>query len=386
LIPYGRQNISEEDIEAVVSVLRGDLITQGPCVERFEEALAKRVGSGHAVVANSGTSALHLACRALGVGPGSRVWTSPISFVASANCARYCGAEVSFVDVELQSGNLSLAALQTALEEGRRQGLLPDVVISVDFAGLPCDLAGIRKLADEFGFRVLRDASHALGAEDPEGPVGRDGAGDITVFSFHPVKLITTGEGGAAVTADAGLAERMARLRSHGITRDPAQMECDPDGAWYYEQQELGFNYRMTDIQAALGWSQLERLAEWIDERNWLADRYERLLADLPVGTPLRPNVGRSAFHLYAVRIGDEECRRDAFDRLRIAGYGVNVHYIPIHLQPYYRALGFGPGMYPNAEAYYADALSLPLFPGLRQTEQDRVVAILREVVGAGAA
>jgi UDP-4-amino-4,6-dideoxy-N-acetyl-beta-L-altrosamine transaminase len=386
VIPYGRQTISEDDIEAVVSVLRGEMITQGPAGVEFEAALAERAGAGHAVAVNSGTSALHVACRALGVGPGSLVWTSPISFVASANCARYCGAEVSFVDVEPESGNLSVPALRDALEEAHAAGRLPDVVIPVDFAGHPCDLAGIAELAEAYGFRIVRDASHSLGAQDALGRVGADGSADVTVFSFHPVKLITTGEGGAAVTADAELAERMARLRSHGITRDPARMQSEPDGGWYYEQLELGFNYRMTDIQAALGRSQLERLEGWIADRNRLADRYDRLLAELPLDTPPRPALGRSAFHLYVARLPDAERRRTAFDRLRAAGYGVNVHYIPIHLQPYYRALGFEPGMYPRAEAFYASALSLPLFPGLAEAEQDRVAGILQEAVGAGTA
>jgi len=382
MIPYGRQNISEEDIEAVVSVLRGDLITQGPLGERFEAALAERVGAGHAVVANSGTSALHLACCALEVGPGSRVWTSPISFVASANCARYCGADVSFVDVEPESGNLSVAALQAALEQGERAGRLPDVVIPVDFAGHPCDVAGIRELAEAFGFRILRDASHALGAEDPEGPVGRDGAADVTVFSFHPVKLITTGEGGAAVTADGDIAERMARLRSHGITRDPSRMQSDPKGGWYYEQHELGFNYRMTDIQAALGLSQLRRLDEWISERNRLAHHYDSLLPSSVARTPLRPARGRSSFHLYVIALGNSRQRANVFKSLRAAGYAVNVHYIPIHLQPYYRALGFRPGMYPEAEDYYARALSLPMFPGLTRAQLEDVIRITTRASG----
>lgn len=385
MIPYGRQNISEDDIEAVVSVLRGDLITQGPVVERFEQALAGRVGASHAVVANSGTSALHLACRALDVGPDSRVWTSPITFVASANCARQCGAEISFVDVDPETGNLSTAALHQALTAARSEGRLPDVVIPVDFAGHPCDLEGIGELAQDYGFRIIRDASHALGAEDPDGPVGRDGAADITVFSFHPVKLITTGEGGAAVTADAKLAGRMARLRSHGITRDPMQMESQSHGGWYYEQLELGFNYRMTDIQAALGLSQLERLDGWIAERSRLADRYDRQISPNAVRHPPRPELGRSAFHLYVVGLPTADIRLQAFERLRQAGFGVNVHYIPVHLQPYYRGLGFEAGMYPRAEAYYATVISLPLFPGLAEADQDRVVDVLSDVIGADA-
>lgn len=381
IIPYGRQEISEADIDAVVEVLRAELITQGPAVERFEAALADYAATAEAVVANSGTSALHLACRALGLGPGDRLWTAPITFVASANCARHCGAEVDFVDVEADTGNLSVEALADALARARTAGTLPKIVMPVHLAGHPCDMEAIAALAREYGFRVVEDASHALGAHDAAGPVGHGAYSDVTVFSFHPVKLITTGEGGAALVGDAELAERMRRLRSHGITRDPDAMTRPPDGPWYYEQLELGYNYRMTDIQAALGRVQLERLERWVVRRNALADRYDRLLAELPVAVPSRPAAGRSACHLYVVHVADETTRATTFERLRAAGIGANVHYIPVHLQPYYRGLGFGPGLYPAAECFYRTALTLPLFPALTETEQDHVVATLQDAL-----
>jgi UDP-4-amino-4,6-dideoxy-N-acetyl-beta-L-altrosamine transaminase len=378
MIPYGRQDITQADVDAVVEVLRSDFLTQGPCVPRFEAALAGRVGARHAVAVSSATAALHVACMAVGLGPGDRLWTSPNTFVASANCARYCGADVDFVDIERDTWNMSVPALADRLAVARKAGTLPAVVVPVHFAGQPTDQPAIAALAAEYGFRVIEDASHAIGASTDGEPVGSGRWSDITIFSFHPVKIVTTAEGGMALTNDDGLAVRMAQLRSHGITRDPAQMRTTSPGAWYYEQQALGYNYRLTDLQARLGESQLTRIDGYIDRRNGLATRYDTLLADLPVQRPVVKSGRRSAFHLYVVRLAR---RNEVFNRLRTAGIGVNVHYAPVHLQPYYRGLGFGPGHCPEAEAYGNDALTLPLFPTLTEAEQDRVVVALSEAI-----
>jgi UDP-4-amino-4,6-dideoxy-N-acetyl-beta-L-altrosamine transaminase len=384
MIPYGRQNISQPDIDAVVAVLRSDWLTQGPAIERFEQAVTDYCGAAQAVAVNSATSALHLACLALGLGPGDRLWTSPNTFVASANCALYCGARVDFVDIDPRTYNLSVDALRDKLERAERAGRLPKVVIPVHFAGQPCDMAAIHALAREYGFRVIEDASHAIGGRYLGEPVGNGRYSDITVFSFHPVKIITTGEGGMALTQDPELAETMRRLRTHGITRDPARMVGEVQGPWYYQQIELGFNYRMTDIQAALGYSQLQRLEEFVARRHELADRYDALLAGLPVITPWRDPEAWSAFHLYVIRLDERrmgQSRRAVFEALRQKGIGVNVHYIPVHTQPYYRALGFAEGDDPEAERYYREAISLPLYPTLTEAEQDQAVSALRETL-----
>lgn len=380
-IPYGRQQISEEDIEAVVRVLRSDYLTQGPAVPAFEQAVARYCGAAHAVAMNSATSALHVACLALGVGPGDRVWTSPVTFVASANCALYCGATVDFVDVDPATGNLCATHLAAKLEQAERDGSLPRVVIPVHLCGRSCDMKAIRALSRRYGFAVIEDASHAIGARYDGAPVGDCRYSDITVFSFHPVKIITTAEGGMAMTQDAALARRMERLRSHGITRDPADMTHAPDGPWYYQQIELGFNYRMTDLQAALGLSQMSRLDAFVDRRHEVAARYADALAGLPLGLPPAEPDGRSALHLYVVRVGAGHDRRTVFEALRARDIGVNVHYIPVHLQPYYAALGFRPGHCPAAERYYAAAISLPMHPGLSDADQDRVVMALRDAL-----
>jgi UDP-4-amino-4,6-dideoxy-N-acetyl-beta-L-altrosamine transaminase len=372
-IPYGRQSISNADIEAVSDVLRSDFLTQGPAVPAFEKATAGRCCANFAVAMNSATSALHLACLALGVGPGDRVWTSPVTFVASANCVRYCGAEIDFVDIDPATCNMSPQALAEKLERAQREGKLPKVVIPVHLCGRSCDMKPIRALADKFGFRIIEDASHAIGGSHAGDPIGSCRYSDIVIFSFHPVKIITTGEGGMALTNDAALAERMNLLRSHGITRDAEKMTQPSDGPWYYEQVALGFNYRMTDIQAALGLSQLENLVTWVARRRALAARYSEILAPLPLIAPGEDN--ESAWHLYVIQLrGDARVgRRELFDALRADGIGVNVHYIPVHLQPYYRALGFNTGDFPASEAYYRRAISIPLYAGLTDEQQSYV-------------
>lgn len=377
MIPYGRQEINDDDVAAVVEVLRSDFLTQGPAVPRFERAVASYCGAGHAVAVNSATSALHLACLALGVGPGDLVWTSPISFVASANCALYCGASVDFVDIDPLTYNLSATKLAEKLEEAKRVGRLPKVVIPVHLCGQSCDMASIGALAKEYGFRIIEDASHAIGGRYRDAPIGNCAYSDITVFSFHPVKIVTTGEGGTALTNDASLARRMELLRSHGITRDPKEMTHSPDGAWYYQQVDLGFNYRLTDLQAALGTSQMQRIDEFVARRHAIASRYNERLAALPVITPWQSPDAHSSYHLYVVRVDTKATGRShglVFDRLRQQGIGVNLHYIPIYRQPYYERMGFRRGYCAEAERYYAEAISLPMFPGLTDEQQTAVV------------
>jgi UDP-4-amino-4,6-dideoxy-N-acetyl-beta-L-altrosamine transaminase len=371
MIPYGRQDITEADIAAVVEVLRSDFITQGPAVPRFEQAVADYCGAAHAVAVNSGTSALHLACLALGLGPGDRLWTSPNTFVASANCALYCGAQVDFVDIDPRTYNMSLEALSAKLEQAERLGQLPKIVEPVHFAGQPCDMQGIGALAERYGFKVLEDASHAIGARYKGEPVGNCRYSAITVFSFHPVKIITSGEGGMVVTNDPELAARMARLRSHGISRDIDPNDRKTQDGWYYRQLELGYNYRMTDIQAALGLSQLQRLDDYVATRQTLAERYDRLLANLDITLPFRDPSVRSAMHLYPIQV--QTNRRVVFEQMRGDGIGVNVHYIPVHTQPYYRQRGFTIGDFPNAESYYKRVISLPLHPRFTEVQQDYI-------------
>ena len=375
MIPYGRQSISEADIEAVVEVLRSDFLTQGPAVPRFEQAVADYCGSTFGVAVNSGTAALHIACLALGVGPGDWVWTSPISFVASANCALYCGAQVDFVDVEPDTGNLSVAALERKLAAAQAEGTLPKVVIPVHFAGLPCDMQAIHALSQQYGFRIIEDACHALGARYHDAPTGNCRYSDITVFSFHPVKIITTGEGGMAMTNDPQLAKTMRLLRSHGITRDADDFINEADGPWYYEQQMLGFNYRMTDIQAALGLSQMANLEAWILKRGELARRYFEALAPERLTRYFSPE-RRSTFHLYVHHVAPEQ-RTQLFSQLRDQGIGANVHYMPIYKQPWYQR--WAPGPLPQAEQFYAGAITLPLFPGLQNEQQNMINNVLAE-------
>lgn len=393
MIPYGRQDITQADIDSVTEVLRSDFLTQGPAVARFEQAIGARVNTKHAIAVNSATSALHIACLALGLGPGDRLWTVPNTFVASANCGRYCGAEVNFVDIDPHTWNLSIENLREKLAQAKKDGRLPKVLVPVHFAGQPARQEDIWELAQEYGFSVLEDASHAIGASRNGESVGSCRWSDITVFSFHPVKIITTGEGGMALTNNDALAEHMAMLRSHGITRDPARFQStrrdereniSTPPLWYYEQQMLGFNYRMTDIQAVLGMSQLGRLDTYIERRNVLACRYDHALKDLPLQLPNVQPENISAFHLYVVRLkrnSTDITHRQVFDELRRRGVGVNLHYMPVHLQPYYRKLGFTPGQYPQAEAHCDEAITLPLYPALTDQEQDQVISALQQIL-----
>lgn len=383
-IPYGRQAIDANDVQAVIAVLESDWLTQGPAVARFEQSVADYCGAAHAVAVNSATSALHLACRAVGLGPGDWLWTSPNTFVASANCALYCGAQVDFVDIDPLTYNLCPTALERKLEVAERAGRLPKVVVPVHFAGQPCDMAAIAALSRRFGFFVIEDASHAIGARYRQTTTGGCNYSDLTVFSFHPVKIVTTGEGGMVLTNRGELAETLERLRSHGITRDPRSMVGESQGPWYYEQIELGYNYRMTELQAALGGSQMARLDEFVERRRQLARRYCELLEGLPLQVPQQAGEVDPAWHLFVVRLDlhhIRRSRREVFESLRAAGIGVNVHYIPVHTQPYYRALGFRAGDFPEAEQYYREAISLPLFPALADAEQGLVVGTLKEAM-----
>ena len=383
-IPYARQSISDSDIEAIVQVLQSDWLTQGPSVERFEKAVAKYCGARYAVAVNSGTSALHIACLAAGLGPGDTLWTSPNTFIASANCALYCGAQVDFVDIDPRTLNLSHSALEKKLTERKADGILPKVLIPVHFAGQSCDMIRISDLAGRFGFTVIEDASHAIGGRYRGSPIGQCAFSDMTVFSFHPVKIITTGEGGMVLTNREDLYRKLVRLRSHGITRDPGLMEGESDGPWYYQQIELGFNYRMTDFQAALGENQLKRIDEFVNRRHLLAERYRDSLKDLPATLPSQHPDSYSAFHLYVIRLKLDrigKTRKRVFEELRAAGIHVHVHYIPVHTQPYYRKMGFRPGDFPETERYYKEALTLPMYYTLTDEGQDKVIRALEGIL-----
>ena len=384
MIPYGRQDITQTDIDAVVGVLQSDFLTQGPMVPRFEQSVAQHVGATHALAVNSATSALHIACLALGLGPGDRLWTTPITFVASANCALYCGAEIDFVDIDPRTYNLCPQALALKLEQAEREGTLPKVVVPVHLCGQPCDMQAIHALSQRYGFKIIEDASHAIGGKYKGEFIGNSRYSDITVFSFHPVKIITTAEGGMALTNDDELATKMGLLRSHGITRDPAQMTHEADGPWYYQQIDLGFNYRMTDLQAALGVTQMQRLDQYVARRHQLARRYDDLLTGLPVTAPWQHADSYSGLHLYVIRLQLDKIQkthRQVFEALRELGIGVNLHYIPVHTQPYYERMGFKPGDFPQSQTYYQEAISIPMFQTMTDEQQDEVIAALRQAV-----
>jgi UDP-4-amino-4,6-dideoxy-N-acetyl-beta-L-altrosamine transaminase len=384
-IPYGRQDINQDDIDSVIAVLRSDFLTQGPTVPAFEKAVSDYCGAQHAVAVNSATSALHLACLALGVGKGDVVWTSPITFVASANCALYCGAAVDFVDIDPRTYNLSVACLAEKLAIADKAGKLPKVVIPVHLCGQSCDMAGIHALSQRYGFKIIEDASHAIGGRYKNEPIGNCRYSDITVFSFHPVKIITSGEGGMALTNDAALHRKMSLLRSHGITADQAEMQPRPkDELWNYQQIDLGFNYRMTDIQAALGLSQMQRLEEFVDRRHAIAARYDQLLDGLALTLPWQHPDSYSGFHLYIVRLQLDRIpasHLQVYATMRAAGVLVNLHYIPVYRQPYFETMGFVQGYCPQAEQYYRETLSIPMYPGLTTKQQDDVLTILTEAI-----
>lgn len=383
-IPYGRQDITQEDIDAVVNVLRSNWITQGPAIERFEQAVAKYCGAKYAVAVSSATAALHIACLAAGLGKDDVLWTSPNTFVASANCGLYCGAKVDFVDIDSNTYNLSVDELERKLVWAQQQGCLPKVVLPVHLTGQSCEMQRIAALSQRYGFRIIEDASHAIGATYQNQSIGCCQFSDMTVFSFHPVKIITTGEGGMVLTNKEDLYHKLIRLRTHGITRDLNLMQGETHGAWYYQQLELGFNYRITDIQAALGISQLQRLNEFVQRRRFLAQRYNKLLQALPLMLPWQHPETNSSWHLYVIRLKLDKISKthpQVFEELRSAGIGVNLHYIPVHFQPYYQELGFNYGDFPQAESYYRQAISLPMYYGLSQEEQDTVVKSLQEIL-----
>ena len=379
MIDYGKQDIRVEDIEFVVDVLKSDFLTQGAMVPKFEEALSNITGAKYVTAVNSATSALHLACLALNLQPSEIVWTVPNTFVASANCALYCGANVDFVDIDPQTSNMSAELLEQKLRVARKSGTLPKILIPVHLTGEPCDMAAIKKLSDEYGFKIIEDASHAIGGRFANKPIGSCEYSDITVFSFHPVKIVTSGEGGAALTNSAKLDQKLKLLRSHGITRDPAHMQHPSDDGWYYEQVDLGFNYRMTDIHASLGLSQLTRLNEYVDKRQKLAASYDKEFKGANLRTPYRNTINKSALHLYVIQV-DPSQHKSIFHKLRESNIGVNLHYIPVHTQPYYQKFGFAWGDFPNSEDYYRRAISLPMFPTLTEGEQTYVIETVKKL------
>lgn len=386
MIPYGKQDINQQDIDAVVEVLKSDFLTQGPKVPEFEQALVSQTGAQYALAVNSATSALHIACLALGLGEDDWLWTSPITFVASANCGLYCGAKVDFVDIDAATYNMCPQKLEQKLIQAKAIGMLPKVVVPVHLCGQPCDMQAIGRLAEEYGFKVIEDASHSIGGQYHGKPIGNCEYSDITVFSFHPVKIVTTAEGGAVVTNSKVLADKMALLRSHGITRDPQQMVGESHGGWYYQQIDLGFNYRMTELQASLGVTQMQRLEEFVTARHRLANRYNQLLEELPIILPYQLENTYSGLHLYVIRLKLDQItltHKQVFDALREHGIGVNVHYIPVHTQPYYQQIGFKQGDFPLAEQYYREAISLPMYHAMTEEQQDTVVRVLTDILAA---
>jgi UDP-4-amino-4,6-dideoxy-N-acetyl-beta-L-altrosamine transaminase len=385
MIPYGRQDISEADIQAVVDVLRSDYLTQGPAVPAFEQSIIDYCGVQHAVAVNSATSALHIACLALGVGKGDIVWTTPITFVASANCALYCGAQIDFVDIDPCTYNISIERLAEKLAHAEAICKLPKVVIPVHLCGQPCDMAGIHALSQQYGFKIIEDASHAIGGKYKNEPIGNCRYSDITIFSFHPVKIITTGEGGIAVTNNPLLAKHMRLLRSHGISNTITDMQPRPaQEIWNYQQIALGFNYRMTDMQAALGVSQIRRLDEFVAKRHAIAKRYDELLADMPIFTPWQHTDSYSGYHLYVIRLKLDEInktQRQVYEAIIAAGILVNLHYIPVYRQPYFEEMGFKLGYCLQAEQYYSEAISIPLYPNLTEAQQEQVVTVIQKEI-----
>ncbi|NOI01632.1 UDP-4-amino-4,6-dideoxy-N-acetyl-beta-L-altrosamine transaminase [Vibrio kanaloae] len=384
VIPYGKQDISQQDIDSVVDVLKSDFLTQGPQVPAFEKALTEHTSAQYALAVNSATSALHIACLALDLGEGDWLWTTPVTFVASANCGLYCGAKVNFVDIDSATYNMCPKKLEQKLITAKATGTLPKVVVPVHLCGQPCDMESIAKLAKEYGFKVIEDASHAIGGQYHEQPIGNCKYSDITVFSFHPVKIVTTAEGGAALTNQKELADKMALLRSHGITRDPELMRGESHGGWYYQQVDLGFNYRMTELQAALGVSQMKRLNEFVSARHELAQGYYTKLENLPIVLPYQLPDTYSGLHLFVIRLKLDDIslsHQQVFDALRERGIGVNLHYIPVHTQPYYQELGFSEGDFPESEQYYREAISLPMFHGMTKEQQNTVVDVLADIL-----
>jgi UDP-4-amino-4,6-dideoxy-N-acetyl-beta-L-altrosamine transaminase len=384
MIPYGKQDISQRDIDGVLEVLKSDFLTQGPKVPEFEKALCEHSIAKYAFAMNSATSALHVACMALGLGEGDWLWTSPLTFVASANAGLYCGSKVDFVDVDPRTYNMCPKRLEQKLVEAKKEGKVPKVLVPVHLSGQPCDMESIHRLCSSYGVKIIEDASHAIGGSYLGDPIGSCKFSDITIFSFHPVKIITTAEGGAALTNDNSLAEKMNLYRSHGITRDADLMTEPSHGAWYYQQIALGYNYRMTDLQAALGVSQISRLDEFVVRRHAIAKRYNLMLKNLPVETPFQLENSYSGFHLYIIRLHLDKImlsHKEVFDKLRSSGIAVNIHYIPVHMQPFYKAMGFRVGDFPESEKYYSEAISLPMFPSLSEEDQDKVVEVLGSIV-----
>ena len=384
MIPYGKQEITQQDINAVVDVLKSDFLTQGPQVPAFEDALKAHTGAEFSLAVNSATSALHIACLALGLGQGDKLWTTPVTFVASANCGLYCGAEVDFVDIDPKTYNMSISALEAKLIQAKAANALPKVIIPVHLCGQSCDMKAIHALSKEYGFKIIEDASHAIGGRYLEQPIGCCEYSDITVFSFHPVKIVTTAEGGAVMTNSQELADKMALYRSHGITRDADQMQNESHGGWYYEQIDLGFNYRMTELQAALGVTQMTRLDDFVSARHKLATRYNQLLTELPITLPYQLEGTYSGLHLYVIRLQLDtisKTHREVFEALREQGIGVNLHYIPVHTQPYYQNMGFQIGDFPESERYYQEAISLPMFHVMTEEQQNEVVRVLSKTL-----
>lgn len=384
MIPYGKQDITADDIDAVLQVLQSDFLTQGPQVPAFEQAVSKFTGSTYGCAVNSATSALHIACLALGLGEGDILWTTPITFVASSNCGLYCGASVDFVDIDPKTYNLCPIKLEQKLIQAKESETLPKVIVAVHLCGQPCDMARIHELSQQYGFKIIEDASHAIGGSYQETKIGSCKYSDVTVFSFHPVKIVTTAEGGMAVTNDQILFDKMNLLRTHGITRNESLMKDSSHGGWYYEQIELGYNYRMTELQAALGVSQMRRLESFVKTRHKLASRYNDMLSNLPITLPFQLENTYSGLHLYVIRLQlnlINKTHRQVFEELRESGIGVNLHYIPVHTQPYYKTMGFNWGDFPEAEKYYKEAISIPMFHGMTSEQQYEVVATLQEVL-----